>query len=184
MIKIFSNQLRWRGQVPPGRWRQKSGSAGFTLVEILVYMGLLTVFMFLLTSIFLSILETQAESVSTVTVEQESQYIMARMQYDLGRADEILTPPGLGDTSDEVVVSLDGQTVAFRLVGTQLQRQVGGDTLRLNATGLAVTTWQARRLGNEDGKHALEITMNVASIWAGGPAGLASKELTFTIGER
>jgi type II secretory pathway component PulJ len=157
--------------------------SGFTLVEVIVFMGLLTIFIFLLSRIFVSILETQAESISTSTVELESQYLMSRLKYDTSLASSIISPGELGETSSVLGLEIDGQEVSFVVSNGILLRQMGSETIRLSAADLAITSWQVRRLGNEDGKHVLSIVMQLDSTF-GGAAGRERKELVFMLGER
>ena len=67
----------------------------FTLIEFLVYMGLMSLFLIVLTNILATSLETLTESNQVTTIDSDSRYILARMAYDIGRAADITTALGL-----------------------------------------------------------------------------------------
>jgi prepilin-type N-terminal cleavage/methylation domain-containing protein len=70
---------------------------GFTLVEMLIYMGLLTIFLAVIGNIFFSIIDLQLESQATSSVSESGRYLLSRISYDVRRAQSITTPasPGL-----------------------------------------------------------------------------------------
>src|SRR5258708_14824797 len=65
---------------------------GFTLVEMLIYMGIFSLMLIALTQIFTSIIDVQLESQSNGSVSQDGQYILSRLSYDISRAQDIATP--------------------------------------------------------------------------------------------
>ncbi len=72
--------------------KYKGKNRGFTLVEMLIYMGIFSIMLIALTQIFTSIIDVQLESQSNGSVSQDGQYILARLSYDIGRAQDIATP--------------------------------------------------------------------------------------------
>jgi len=56
---------------------------GFTLIEILIYMGLMAALIIVLTNVFVTVLETQLESSSTSVVEIDGRYLLSRLIYDI-----------------------------------------------------------------------------------------------------
>lgn len=58
---------------------------GFTLVELLIYIGLLLIFLTIVTRIFTAITDVQLESTAAGVVEEDSRYIYVRLSYDIGR---------------------------------------------------------------------------------------------------
>ena len=94
--------------------------AGFTLVELLLYMGLLTVFLTGLTTLFVASLETQLEGQAVSIVAQEGQYLLQRLEYDVYRADAI-TSPAPGNSGSSLVLSIGGQTYTYQPSGETLE---------------------------------------------------------------
>ena len=67
----------------------------FTLIELLVSMGLLVVFLTILSQVLFTILDTQTTSGSVAYVETDAQYIINRMYYDKTLNDYVWTNQNL-----------------------------------------------------------------------------------------
>src|SRR4030042_5852170 len=78
-----------------GIWKFQKG---FTLVEILLYMGLLAILLVVLTEILVSILAVKIEFEATSSVEQDSRFLLSRLFYDINRASAITTPGSIGSS--------------------------------------------------------------------------------------
>ncbi len=65
---------------------------GITMVELLVYIGLLTIFLTVLTSLFVSIFKFQLTTQSTSSLTQDTRMIITRMGYDIGNATSLTVP--------------------------------------------------------------------------------------------
>src|SRR3990172_1905169 len=83
---------------------------GFTLIEIIIYMALLSIFLLTLTDIFVSILDVQLESDATSAVEQDGRFILSRISYYIPRATDISTPPQIGQTRSNLIMTIAGVT--------------------------------------------------------------------------
>jgi prepilin-type N-terminal cleavage/methylation domain-containing protein len=68
---------------------------GFTLVELLLVMALFSIMMLVMTDMFTSVFNVQAESKSRSSVTEDGRFIMSRLNYDIGRASAITTPENL-----------------------------------------------------------------------------------------
>lgn len=64
---------------------------GFSLVELIIYMGVLSMLIGVMSVLFSSILNTQLDSASTSSIDQDARYIQARMAYDMQRASSIVS---------------------------------------------------------------------------------------------
>lgn len=94
---------------------------GVTIVEILVYIGLLTIFMIVLVDVFTAILTAKLQSQSTSTLNQDARYILARITYDVEN-----TLPSDVDITNPTTLSVGPDT--FTLSGDKI-------TLNNNGTG-------------------------------------------------
>jgi Tfp pilus assembly protein FimT len=65
---------------------------GVTMVELLIYIGLLTLFLTILTSLFVSIFKLQLTTQSTSSLTQDTRFIIARMGYDIENATSLAVP--------------------------------------------------------------------------------------------
>ncbi len=121
---------------------QPAGRQGFTIVEMVVYMGLLTVMLVLLTRMFTGILDMQLTSTAVGEVEQDSRYIFARLAYDIGRASSVA---GAGSS---LILFIDGIANTYSLNNNNvvLENAVGADTL--NSGGTQISNLSFLQLGN------------------------------------
>jgi prepilin-type N-terminal cleavage/methylation domain-containing protein len=81
--------------------------SGFTLIEMLLYMGIFSILLLVLMQILTGILSVKAESESTSSVAQDQAYIMNRLAYAIHRASLIETPT-LGDSGSTLHLTGNG----------------------------------------------------------------------------
>lgn len=129
---------------------------GFTLVELLLYMGLFMGFIAILSALFVSTLDVQSESTATSHTDQDSWYVSNRLQYDLYRADAIVLPANNGDSSSSLVLDIGGSEVTYSLVGDQLAITENSQTTPIVSNNVSVSGLNFIRLGNDGG--AISIT--------------------------
>ena len=127
---------------------------GFTLVELLIYMGLMAAFLTVLTSIFLSALDVQTQSEATSSVEDDGRYILSRLVYDIHRASSVTVPASNGQTANSLSLNVG----TYTLSGGKLQIN-GSDNLNSYATTLS--SFSVTRLGNSGGKPTLTISFSL-----------------------
>src|SRR3990167_8822134 len=94
---------------------------GFTLIEIIIYMALLSIFLLTLTDIFVSILDVQLESDATSAVEQDGRFLLSRLAYDINRANAITIPGAIGSSSNSLEMTIAADTYTYTLSGSDLQ---------------------------------------------------------------
>ncbi len=135
--------------------------SGFTIVELILYMGLFSIFITVLTSIFISILDVQTKSESTSSVQQDSRFLFSRMIYDIHRASTINTPASAGQTSQSLTLVIGGSTYTYALTGEALTLTVDGVTESLSGYATQVSGFSVTRIGNPTGKHTLSLNMTV-----------------------
>lgn len=135
---------------------------GFTLIELTIYFGLLSIFILVLTEIFVSVLNTQLSSESTSSVAQDGRFIYSRLIYDINSADNVTLPANLGDTSDTLVLIRGGQTYTYSLSNGNLELQDPSlDIQPLNGVDTTISNFVVTRLGNAGGKHTFQINFRV-----------------------
>ena len=81
---------------------------GVTMVELLIYIGLLTLFLTVLTSLFVSIFKLQLTTQATSSLTQDTRFIITRMGYDIENASSVsVVPPNTLQFNDTSSYSLD-----------------------------------------------------------------------------
>ena len=166
-------------------WRQQTKKAqrGFTIVELLIYMGILSVLLVVLVQIFTALVDLRLESEASSGVEQDGRYLLTRMVYDVHRAQSISTPVNLGESGNTLVLSIGGENYQYSLSGTDLIFTTPTESYQVNGYETDVSNVSFRKLGNDTGRHSIQITYTVASKTqsAGGPE---TKTVTTTVGLR
>ncbi|MDE2001438.1 MAG: hypothetical protein KGI60_02640 [Patescibacteria group bacterium] len=128
-----------------------------TLVETLLYVGLLSVFMVILVNIFVSIIELKLDTEATSPVEQTGRYLMARMSYDVNRASSITSPATLGSTGTSLSLVINGAAYTYQLSSTTILLTDGTGTASTTGSEVAASNLSFERLGNTGGKPMVRI---------------------------
>ena len=147
MKKIFKNQK------------------GVTIVELLLYMTILSILLTILTSVFVSALDVQSESNAASSVEQDGNYILARLAYDIHRAQSINVPATNGETFNNFQIVVGGVNYTYSIDANDnliLTNNLGANNL--NNYGSSVSAFLVQRLGNTGGvENTLKINFTVTS---------------------
>lgn len=155
---------------------------GFTLIEQLIYMGLLSIFLITLTEMFVSILNVRKESEAVSAVEQDGRFILARLAYDLNRADSITTPAAAGATGNTLVIVIGGVSYTYSLNGTNIQIASTVATEKINSTGTTVSNLTFQRIGNGN-KDTIKTQFTINGVTQRNN-GIETRTFTTTVGRR
>lgn len=99
------------------------------MVELLIYIGLLTLFLTILTSLFVSIFKLQLTTQSTSSLTQDTRFIITRMGYDIGNATSLMVPDSTHlQFNGTSTYSLDGDGNLILTIGGINNRLNGLDT--------------------------------------------------------
>lgn len=139
---------------------------GVSLIELILYMTILSVLLTMLTSVFVSALDVQSESQAVSSVEQDGNYILARLSYDIHRAQSINIPVAYGlPSADSFQIVIGGINYAYSMDANNnlvLANNLGVNNL--NNYGSSVSDLSVQRLGNAGGvEDTLKINFTVAS---------------------
>lgn len=158
--------------------KKNKSSAGFSIVELLLYMGLFMGFLTILGAFFVTTLETQSDAVATSKVDQDSWYVLTRLQRDLYQASNIITPAANGESASELVLDIEGTQVTYSLVDDKLVISQDSETLPLVSNGVVVNNLSFTKLGNED-TSSVDVQMDLSDT-----TGEQTKNIDFTVGLR
>lgn len=155
------------------------GQAGFSLVELLLYMGLLSIFLVVISTFFVSILDVQSRAISTSSLEENSKYISSRLKYELRTADTATNSATLGVTTSSFSVVKNNVDYTFSLSGTTLERASSSATVALHDDDIQVSDFSVRRIGNEGVNDTFQISYTLRSLMqVGGDADQKSYQVT------
>lgn len=123
----------------------------FTLIELLIYMGVIGTLLTLLGTILVSTLNLQLESQATSVVEADGRFLLARLGYDLHRADSLISPAAAGETTSSLTISAAGQTSTYSVTAGSLLLTTPTSSLPLNSFATQVDSFSLTRLANPNG---------------------------------
>jgi len=155
---------------------------GFTIIEFLIYCGLLLIFLYIMTGLFTQILDTQLVSESTNPLTQDSRYIFSRLAYDIKRASSIATPSAIGGESQTLGLVIGGQSYAYTPVGLTLTESDPTGTRTLNSYATQVSNVSFRRYGNVGGKPSIRVILTLTGV-ASSSSGIHTRDFSATIGQ-
>jgi len=141
----------------------KKNQRGFTLIEILLYIALFVIFISIIMSMFTTVMESYGRSFSESSIQQDSQYIIERLSYDIHRADSIVTPASIGGTGNSLVLQINGQNYSYTLSNGQLTLSDGINAFFVNSDLSSINTITFTRIGNPLGKHTIKAEFNIIS---------------------
>ncbi len=137
---------------------------GFSIIELLIYMGIISVFLVILAGILVAVLDSQLKSEAATSVDQSSQYLISRLQYDIRRATGITTPVNLGDTASSLVLTIGGSSYTYAVSAGVLTLATGVKTYNLSPFDVVFSGFSVTRLGNISGKNSVQIGFTVTSL--------------------
>lgn len=136
---------------------------GYTLVELLIYIGLFTILIGILTTTFFSTLELKARTEIMSAVEHDSRYIPQKLVEIIRAADSVISPLTNGETSSQLIVSRNGETETYQIQNGNLVQTINGVSTQLNSEGTTLTHFSFLRLGNVGGLTNLRLSLTLTS---------------------
>lgn len=135
---------------------------GFSLVELLIYMALMSIFLMVLLDIFAATLNTKLSSESTSVVSQDSRYVFSKLTYDINNADSVILPVP-GATSTGLQIDNSGSISTYVLNSGNLVKTAGGISMNLNGIDTEFDSISFKNIGNPDGKSTIQVVYTVRS---------------------
>ncbi len=156
---------------------------GFTLVELLIYMGLISILMVMITQLFGAIFDVKIESEANSAVDQDGRFILSRLIHDIERSSAIITPLNYGSSSGNLVLTISGAANTYSVSGGNLQLTNNSGTNSVNSSQTTVSNMTFQKIGDEAANETVKITFTVSSI-AQRTAGSEVRTFQTTVGRR
>jgi len=135
----------------------------FTLIELILFFGLFSIILGVLTNLFSVIVDTQTEVETTSAVENDSKFITTRIMYDIQRADSISMPASVGSQTATLSLIIDGETYNYAVNNGNLELTINSNTDTLNGNLTQLSDISFQRFGNIGGKHAIRLQFTIDS---------------------
>lgn len=137
---------------------------GFTIIELLMYMGIFSILLLALFQIFTSVFDIQAETQATSSVEQDGKYILTRIIYDIQRASAITTPSAIGAQGSSLQLTIGTATYTYALLNGTLVLTSDVDTnAQMNSYDTTISSLSFTKLGNTNGKNVVTVSYVITS---------------------
>lgn len=101
---------------------------GFSLLELLVYIALISIITVILSSIFISVNWGKGNIEARVTVGANLRIAAEKINQDLRAASSVSIPSVAGATSTVLSMTIGSSTIQYDVVGGQLRRQFDSST--------------------------------------------------------
>ncbi len=160
-------------------------SKGTTLIELLLYMGLLTVFLGVLSSLFGTAIDIQLGTQATSGVTNDSNYLLKKLTYDIQRAQSVTTPASLGQNTSVLVLRINNinHTYALDSDGNLTYTNNLG-TFILNTYSVRVSAINFLLLGNLGGtESSVKVDLTITSR-INQPKGAETRDVSTTVSVR
>lgn len=140
---------------------------GFTLLELLIYMGLFTVLISILAGVFTAVLNVQLESQAVSSVQQDGRYILSKLSYDLHQvqnSSDVTTPATIGQTSSSLQITINSTNYLYAVDGSgNLTITSGGSTDQINSYDTNISGFSVTRLGSSGNNPTFRIQFTITS---------------------
>lgn len=138
-------------------------NSGTTIVELTLYMGLLSIFIIILFNLFTAILSTQTRSVAVSLVQTNGNFLLTKLTSDINRADSIVLPLAIGASASSMVLKVGTTNATYSISNGRLVIADGSGSNNLNDSDTTISDFVVIKLGNAGGKPGLQISFTITS---------------------
>jgi Tfp pilus assembly protein PilW len=133
---------------------------GYTLIEVLVYGVIFSMFLLLITQIFLTMKNTSAGSSATVNLQQNYARIFSDLNQTIRSATSVSSPTSGNSAAS---LSLNDGSIVYQVVGGVLQKVDGGTPIPLTDDGINIADINFENVGEATLAATVRIRMTVES---------------------
>lgn len=138
-------------------------NSGTTIVELTLYMGLLSIFIVILFNLFTAILSTQTRSTAVSLVQTNGNFLLTKLTRDINQTDNIILPLAIGASSTSMILTVGTTNATYALFNGRLVLTDISGNYNLNDSDTTVSDFVITKLGNSGGKPGLQISFTITS---------------------
>ncbi|MFH0772741.1 MAG: hypothetical protein V1922_00295 [bacterium] len=135
----------------------------FTLVELVVYVGILSLLLIIFIDMFALLVNKQLETESLSSVQQDALYLLSRFSYDFGRAKDISFPSSPGTPSASLRLLIDSASYDYYATSSGIVATSSGYINQLNSADTTISNLSFQRLGVGNSKDVVQIKLDISS---------------------
>lgn len=136
---------------------------GFTLIEMVVYMGIMSLLLIVFIDMFAQLVNKQLETEGSSAVQQDANYLLSRLSYDFGRATSISLPATLGSPSATLRLLMESGPRDFYASSSGLVATSSGSLNQLNSANSTISNLTFQRLGIGNNWDVIQIKGDIIS---------------------
>lgn len=134
-----------------------------TIVELTLYMGLLSIFLVIIFNLFSQIISTQTRSVAVSLVQTNGNFLLTKLTHDINQANAITAPASIGSSAISMTLTIGTTNSSYTISNGRLTMTDTSGTYNLNDADTTISDFVVTRLGNSGGKAGLKIVFTVTS---------------------
>jgi type II secretory pathway pseudopilin PulG len=134
----------------------------FSLIELLIYMGLVSVFLVIITNMFITVLQAGSGAQALASVDQDAEFILDRLAYDIHRASQIITPADIGETGSILSLKIDNNIYTYTYDSVEKKLKLG--SFNLNSYTTLISDFSITRIGYVGGTPSAQINLGLQSV--------------------
>lgn len=145
---------------------------GATLIELVVYLALFSIVLLISIDLMVMSSETGAESSAKNSLNQDSNFILNRMEYDMQRAESIFAPTAPSQVTNYLWLTIGGQDYVYFVNLNKVQLYINGTWHDLSSSFVtAPSAMRFENVGTATTKSTIKakITLRSTDTPKGGP---------------
>jgi prepilin-type N-terminal cleavage/methylation domain-containing protein len=142
-----------------------SHKSGFTLIEMLIAVSIFSVVIVAFIGILVEVVQVQVQSSSSVAVNQESQFLLQKLQYYIESASLVNIPTSTPATALQLFMassSADPTSITLSGGTVYLQQPVGSSSQALTSNKVSVSNLSFVRNANPPGHDVVSVSFTMA----------------------
>ncbi len=136
---------------------------GVTIIEMVIYMSILSVLLLFFTEMFATLINKQLETESLSNMQQDSNYLLSRLNYDFTQASSIVLPAVPGVSAPSLRLMIGATLYDYYLTSGNLVIDHGGIQNQLNSSETSISNLSFRRLGVGNSRDVIQVKFDVTS---------------------
>jgi len=132
----------------------------FTIIELLLYMGILSIILFIFIDLFISMSRLRTETQAISNVQQDTSYLLNKFIYDIHQASTISIPATPLAQSNTLNLIINGTSYSYSSQSGNLNLYDGINNYQMNGYDTKLTNLLFTRLGSGDIHDVIKINLS------------------------
>ena len=135
-------------------------TSGFTIIEVMIFTLIFSLFLLLATQLFLTIKSVTANSASMANLQQNMTRVFSDVNQTIRGAEEVTFPTAKGAGSS---LNLNSGQIVYQLSGGVMQKVIGGQAYDLTDAGVTISSLIFENVGEATQSASVKVNMTFDS---------------------